>query len=104
MFASGLFGANALPHFVSGITRSSYPMIFSNRPVPNLLAGWTSFVIAGLFWMAARPESYPVPAFIACAIGVLLMGLFHACPGAFGRKNADRDQGVSENPTADANR
>lgn len=99
MFASGLFGANALPHFVSGITKSSYPMIFSNRPVPNLLAGWVSFVIAGLLWMAARPEIYPVPAFIACAIGALLMGLFHAGPGAFGRKDPDRERGAAENPS-----
>ena len=88
MFVVGLFGANGVPHFVKGITRSPYPMVFSNRPVPNLVAGWASLVVAGLIWMAARPESVPVPAFVGCAIGVLLMGLFHAGPGAFGRKDS----------------
>lgn len=86
MFVVGLFGANAVPHFVSGITKSSYPMIFSDRPIPNLVAGWSSFVVAGLVWILARPEAYPLPAFVGCAVGVLLMGLFHAGPGAFGRR------------------
>ncbi len=99
MFVVGLFGANAVPHFVKGITKSSYPMIFSNRPVPNLVAGWGSFVVAGLVWMAAQPEAYPLPAFIGCAIGVLLMGLFHAGPGAFGHRSPDRnaDQASEDN-------
>ncbi|WP_223692091.1 hypothetical protein [Leifsonia poae] len=92
MFVVGLFGANGVPHFVKGITRSPYPMIFSNRPVPNLLAGWGSLVVAGLLWMIARPEAHPWPAFAGCALGALAMGLFHAGPGAFGRAPAAPDR------------
>ncbi|WP_157695287.1 hypothetical protein [Nakamurella panacisegetis] len=89
MFVVGLFGANGVPHFVRGITKSSYPMIFSNRPVANLLAGWGSFLVAGLVWMTARPDSHPFSAFIGCAVGVLLAGLFRAGPGAFGDSRSD---------------
>ena len=92
MFASGVFGANAVPHFIKGITKATYPMIFSNRPVPNLLAGWASFVVAGLLWMAARPQENPIAAFIGFSVGSLLMGLFHAGPGAFGHNRTEREQ------------
>jgi len=30
-FFAGVFGANAMPHFVKGITKESYPCVFGIR-------------------------------------------------------------------------
>jgi hypothetical protein len=85
-FFAGVFGANGVPHFVSGITKGSYPCLFGNAAVPNLIAGWVSFVIATLFAYETNFTQYPVVSLVSGAIGVLLMGLFHAAGLAFGRK------------------
>jgi drug/metabolite transporter (DMT)-like permease len=82
----GLLGGNALPHFVRGITRRRYPSAVGNGPVANLVAGWVGLVLAVLVFVWAAPEQHPVAAFAAGAVGVLLIGLFHAGPGAFGRR------------------
>ena len=84
---SGLFFGNGVPHFVRGITRQSYPMSFGNAPVPNLVAGWASLVVSAVLADGANPGAHPVPSFVAFAIGVLLIGLFHAGPGAFGQRD-----------------
>ena len=86
-FSAGVMGANATPHFVKGITKESYPNLLGNTPVPNVVAGWAGLVIAcGLAWAANGPL-YPLWSFAAGSIGVLVMGLFHAWIGAFGRKS-----------------
>ncbi len=85
-FFAGLMGGNAIPHFVKGITKETYPNMLGNSPVPNLVAGWTALVITALLIHWARVEQYPEWAFVFIALGVLLIGLFHAWIGAFGRK------------------
>jgi hypothetical protein len=85
-FFAGVIGANAIPHFVKGITKESYPMVFGNSSVPNLIAGWVGLVLSALLGYWARVDHYPIWAFVFGALGVLLMGLFHAGPGAFGKK------------------
>jgi hypothetical protein len=80
-FLAALVAGNGIPHFVKGITKESYPMIFSNMPVPNLIVGWLSFIIASVLVYLAKVSNYPVAAAISAAIG-----LFHAGPGAFGKK------------------
>jgi hypothetical protein len=81
----GLLAGNAFPHFVRGITKQSYPCAVGNGPIPNLVAGWVGFIVAGLcLWWADLP-SHPLAAFASVSAGVLLIGLFHAGPGAFGR-------------------
>ena len=85
-FLAGAFGANGVPHFVSGITKGSYPCVFGNSAIPNLIAGWASFVLATLFAYETDFAHYPIAALVSGAIGVLLMGLFHAAGLAFGRK------------------
>ena len=85
-FLAGLIGGNAVPHFVKGITKENYPNVLGNSPVPNLVSGWAALVIAVLVVHWAQIEQYPLAAFIFVALGVLLIGLFHAGPGAFGRK------------------
>lgn len=88
-FLGGLLAGNAFPHFVRGITKRRYPCVYGNGPIPNLLAGWSGFVLAALcLWWADLP-SRPVAAIASVSVGVLLIGLLHAGPGAFGRKEAE---------------
>ncbi|WP_236792420.1 hypothetical protein [Amycolatopsis sp. GM8] len=84
---AGLVGGNALPHFLRGITKRRYPNVMGNGPVPNLVAGWAGLVLAALLGYWAGPGAHPAPAFAGVAVGVLLIGLFHAGPGAFGRRD-----------------
>lgn len=85
-FLAGLFGANAVPHFVKGITKESYPCAFGNSPVPNLIAGLVGLVIAVLFVYFTDVHNHSLVLLGAGALGALLIGLFHAKIGAFGRK------------------
>ena len=80
-----LLGANGFPHFTRGITKRRYPCQLGNGPVPNFVAGWAAFVIAALLLYLAHVSRHPGWALGSAAAGVLLMGLFHAGPGAFGR-------------------
>ena len=86
-FFAGVFAANGVPHFVRGITRQDYPCVFGNSSIPNVIAGWASFIIAfGLAYLSDASQ-HPLPSFIGAALGVLLMGLFHAAGLAFGHKS-----------------
>lgn len=84
-FLGGVLGANGFPHFTRGITRRRYPSQLGNGPVPNFIAGWAALVIAVLLFYLAHVGRHPGWSLGAAALGVLLMGLFHAGPGAFGR-------------------
>lgn len=82
----GVIAGNGLPHFLRGITRRRYPSALGNGPIPNLVAGWFGLLLGGGVLAYAHVDRHPVPGAAAIAIGVLLIGLFHAGPGAFGRK------------------
>ena len=84
-FLGGLLAANGFPHFARGITKRRYPCQLGNGPVPNFLAGWVAFVVAGLLFYLAHVARHPGWALGSAAVGALLIGLFHAGPGAFGR-------------------
>jgi len=86
-FPRGVMGGNGIPHFVKVITKENYPNVFGNSPVPNLVAGWVALVLTVLLVHWAQVEQYPVWAFTSGALGVLLIGLFHAWHGAFGRNS-----------------
>ena len=85
-FLAGVWFGNGIPHFVRGITKKSYPSMLGDAPIPNLIAGWAAIATTPLFLYWAHPAEYPVAAWIAGSIGLLAIGLFHAGPGAFGRK------------------
>lgn len=85
-FLAGVFAANATPHFVRGITKQHFPSIFGSGPLINVVVGWTGFVIAGLLFVASRAAAHPRIAFVATALGVLVMAVFHAWIGAFGTR------------------
>jgi hypothetical protein len=72
---------------VKGIMKESYPCAFGNSPVPNLVAGWGSFIIAVSLSYWVNVEQYHIISLISGALGVLIIGLFHAWHGAFGRKS-----------------
>src|SRR5258708_38262780 len=84
-FFAGLMGGNAIPHFVKGITKETYPNMLGNSPVPNLEADWTALVITSLLINRARVVRYHEWGFVFITLGVLLIGLLHAWIGAFGR-------------------
>jgi hypothetical protein len=84
-FLGGVAAANGYPHFTRGITKRRYPCNLGNGPVPNFLAGWAALVGAGVLFYFAHVAQHPGWALGLAAAGVLLMGLFHAGPGAFGR-------------------
>jgi uncharacterized membrane protein YdcZ (DUF606 family) len=86
-FLAGMMGGNAIPHFIKGITKENYPNVLGNSAVPNFVSGWAAFVITVLLVHGAQVEQHPLWAFISGAIGVLVIGLFHAGIGAFGRKS-----------------
>jgi hypothetical protein len=86
IFFAGIFGANAVPHFVKGITKELFPTPFGPSPVVNLIAGWAMLIFAALLVFWTEVDQHPMLAFLIGALGVLLMGLFHATIGAFGRR------------------
>lgn len=89
-FIAGVLAANATPHFVKGITKEQFPTPFSAAPLPNLIGGWAMYVAAALILLPAHVNQHPLAALIAGAAGVLLMGIFHAHIGAFGKKPAEQ--------------
>jgi len=84
-FLVGLFGGNALPHFMRGITKERYPNSLGGSPVVNFVTGWAGLVITALLVHWARMDLHPLASFISVAVGLLLIGLFHSGPGAFGK-------------------
>jgi hypothetical protein len=86
-FLAGVWFGNGIPHLVRGITKQNYPSALGNGPIPNLIAGWTAIATTPLFLYWVHPADYFVASWAAGAVGVLAIGLFHAGPGAFGKKS-----------------
>src|SRR5262245_1615313 len=85
-FLGGFLAGNGFPHFTRGITRRRYPSALGNGPVTNFLGGWVLLVLAALTLWWADLASHPAAAVASVSAGVLLIGLFHAGPGAFPRE------------------
>jgi hypothetical protein len=86
---AGAMGANAIPHFVKGITSETYPNVFGGSPVSNLVAGWAGLVLTALLMSWAHAERHPAWSLVGGALGVLIMGLFHALGLTFGTTRHD---------------
>ena len=84
-FLVGVLGGNAIPHTVKGMTKERYPCALGNGPVPNLIGGWICLVVALVLARSANAGALSHLDLAAGSIGVLMIGLFHAAVGAFGR-------------------
>jgi hypothetical protein len=82
----GILAGNAVPHFIKGITKENYACLLGNGAIPNFIAGWIFLNITGILIYFCNFKEYPLIAFSSCSVGIFLIGLFHAGPGAFGRK------------------
>lgn len=85
-FFIGLLGGNTIPHFIKGITKENYPTVFGNNSIPNFIVGWAGLNVTCILVYYWNFKEFPLISFIFCSIGLLLIGLFHAGPGAFGKK------------------
>ncbi len=81
----GIFGGNAIPHIVKGITKERYPCALGGGPVPNFVGGWASLVIALVLARSVGAGSLSDLELAAGLLGMLSIGLFHAGIGAIGK-------------------
>ncbi len=90
-FFGGAFLANAVPHFVSGITGHPFQSPFASPPGVGLSSStvnvlWGSFNLAVAYWFLCRVGTFDlrrtVPVLVA-GLGALLMAVMLA--HAFGR-------------------
>ena len=91
-FLAGLLGGNAFPHFVGGITKQEYPNVFGNGPGTNLVFGWVGLVIASVLVYYADVQQFALGSLLIGSAGVLVMSLFHARVGAFGKRSPSNNQ------------
>lgn len=89
-FIAGLLGGNGVPHFVSGISGKKHRTPFgdSSSAVINVVWGWVNFVVAVLLWHVAPMRLHPRAAFLAAAVGVLVIGLILS--SAWSKKKNDK--------------
>jgi hypothetical protein len=95
-FAGGLFLANAIPHYVAGVSGAKFQSPFAKPPgvgessaIVNVVWGFVNFVVAGvlLCGVGHLQVGYNLPTLLAAA-GFLLMGLFCASHFSKVRGNA----------------
>jgi hypothetical protein len=76
-FFAGLFGANGVPHYITGVTGQEHPSPLGSSAVVNAIEGWVMFLLGGAFWYFAEAQNYPVFTYIFAALGVLVIALVH---------------------------
>lgn len=86
LFFVGVFAANATPHFVRGITKDQFPTPFGAGSLVNVISGWLMFIIAAVLFHYADLQHYYWASLISLSVGVLVMAVFHATIGAFGKE------------------
>jgi hypothetical protein len=103
-FFGGIFLANALPHFVSGVMGRSFQSPFAKPPgrglsssTVNVLWGFFNLVLG--YVLICRIGTFDLRAtedIIALGLGVLLMGIFSA--RTFGRFHGGNTPGTKTRP------
>jgi hypothetical protein len=95
-FFAGLFLANFVPHFVSGICGNPFPTPFAKPPgkglsSPVINVAWALFnlIIGFTLFKKANISSDDTPAFIVFFIGIALISLFCAKHFALKEKSGD---------------
>lgn len=75
-FIAGLFAANGLPHFISGITGKKFQTPFGNTsPVVNVIWGWINLVVALVLVHYAHPWAHIYRATACFFAAVLVMAI-----------------------------
>lgn len=90
-FFGGVFLANAVPHFVSGVMGKPFQSPFAKPPgeglsssTVNVLWGFTNFVFAYLLLVrVGNFDLHATDQIVALGVGVLLIGVM--CARLFGR-------------------
>jgi hypothetical protein len=78
-FMAGYWSANGIPHYITGIMGQEHLSPLGKSAVVNLLEGWGSFIIGGIFWYFVWiQKSDPTLVYISAAIGAFAINLFHA--------------------------
>ena len=76
---AGYWSANGIPHYITGITGQEAPTPLGKSAVVNLLEGWGSFLIGGIFWYFTwKQHNNPALVYSCAALGALGVNLFHA--------------------------
>jgi hypothetical protein len=82
-FFTGAFLANAIPHFVKGISGDKFPTPFAKPPgkglssaVTNVIWGLVNIVIGFLLWKVSKITAGNIPALITCFAGAALMSIW----------------------------
>jgi hypothetical protein len=73
LLAGALF-IYGLPHLASGAMGKTYKSPLGDSAMVNVTWGWLAWVIGVLLWHIAPMRLHPRAAFVAVAIGVLVMG------------------------------
>ncbi len=79
-FIAGLFGVNAIPHFIKGIFGKTFHTPFgeSSSAMVNVIWGWLNFVAAMLLLYWANVHQHLLRAFVMVGLGTLLMSIILA--------------------------
>lgn len=80
---AGLFGANAVPHFVKGMVGEQFPNVWGNDPLRNAVAGTFGLALAAVIGYWADLPSHAYAGIGAALVGALLMAVFHGRGGAY---------------------
>src|SRR5581483_11312444 len=73
LLAGALF-IYGLPHLVNGAMGKNYKSPLGDAAMVNVTWGWLAWVIGVLLWHVAPMRFHPRAAFIAAAVGLLVMG------------------------------
>lgn len=82
-FFAGMFIANAIPHFIHGVSGNKFPTPFSkppgkglSSPTVNVLWALLNLVVGYLFYWAGKISEGNIWALIIFFIGLALMSIF----------------------------
>ncbi|MGY4100204.1 hypothetical protein ACW2Q0_11720 [Nocardia sp. R16R-3T] len=80
---AGLFGTNAVPHFVKGMVGEQFPNVWGNDPLRNAVAGTFGLALAVLIGYWADLSAHVYASIGSALVGALLMAVFHGLGGAY---------------------
>ncbi|MFI6364739.1 hypothetical protein ACIBG0_18500 [Nocardia sp. NPDC050630] len=80
---AGLFGANAVPHFVKGMVGEQFPNVWGNDPLRNAVAGTFGLALAAVIGYWADLPAHAYAGIGGALVGAVAMAIFHGRGGAY---------------------